>query len=233
MDLGNRMFRFALLKLAGNRAVEAAALRYGLRLGAARFVAGETLEEAMPRVMELNRKRIAVTLDFLGEGISDLNEAAACKDEYLRLIDRIRSEGADANVSLKPTQMGLALSMEAAYANIREIARRAQDTGSFVRLDMENSPYTEATIAIAERLYREGFTQSGTVIQACLRRSENDVRRLTKAGMNLRLVKGAYKEPKPLVFPARGRRRELPPLDEAATPIGSVHRHRHTRRADH
>ncbi len=104
------------------------------------------------------------------------------------------------NVSLKPTQMGLALDREAAFANIRSVVVRARELGNFVRLDMENSPYTDGTIDIVRRLHQEGLGNAGAVIQASLYRSHEDARQLTDVGISLRLVKGAYKEPENIAY---------------------------------
>lgn len=208
MDLGTRLFRSALLAIAGNKAAEAFALRYGMRLGANKFVAGETLEEVLEQIRLLNEKGVVATLDHLGEGITRLEEAEAFREEYLRLLDGIHESGVDSNVSLKPTQMGLALDRDACYNNIRAIVARAKDLNNFVRIDMEDSPYTDATIDIMRQLHQEGLTNVGTVIQAYLYRTEEDIRRLTDEGFNLRLVKGAYKEPKAIAYP------ELSDVDE-------------------
>lgn len=203
MGLGNGLYRSLLLGLAGNRAAESLALRFGMRLGASRFVAGTTLCEALEAARTLNGKGIAVTLDHLGEGIRDLAEADGYRDAYLTLLQAIGREGVRGNVSLKPTQMGLALDPASALVRIRDIVREAQRLSLFVRLDMENSPYTTATIEIVRQLRREGLTCTGTVIQAYLYRSAADVKRLTDEGINLRLVKGAYKESSSIAFAAR------------------------------
>lgn len=208
MDLGTKLFRSVLLALAGNRAAESFALKYGLKLGASKFVAGETLEEALNQIKLLNSKGIVATLDHLGEGIRKLSEATAFKEEYLRLLDGIDREKVDSNASLKPTQMALALDAEACYANIRAIVARAKELNNFVRIDMEDTPYTDATIDMLRRLHAEGLTNVGTVIQAYLYRTEADIAKLTDERFNLRLVKGAYKEPKELAYP------NLPDVDE-------------------
>ncbi|NTZ18361.1 proline dehydrogenase [Paenibacillus sp. JMULE4] len=194
MDIGTRLFRSALLALAGNRVVGKMAHRYGMKLGASRFVAGETADEALLQIRRLNAKGISATLDLLGESIRDLAEADRFKREYVTLLERIHHDALDSNVSLKPTQMGLALDPAACYAHIRDIVEKAQQLTNFVRIDMENSPYTDDTIAMVHRLHAEGLTRVGTVIQAYLYRSRLDVRQLTKAKVNLRLVKGAYRE---------------------------------------
>ncbi|WNQ12132.1 proline dehydrogenase family protein [Paenibacillus aurantius] len=201
MDWTTKLFRSLLLALAGNRAAEALALKYGLRLGADKFVAGETRAEALRTVKQLNANGLLATIDHLGEGIRHLSEAEAFRDEYLALLEDISQEEAKANVSLKPTQMGLALDPEAGYRNIREIVDKARALGNFVRLDMEDSRYTDATLQVARRLHAEGMGNVGVVIQAYLYRSEYDIRRLSSEKGNVRLVKGAYKEPKDKAYP--------------------------------
>lgn len=193
------LYRKVLLSIAGNKLVEKLSLKYGRKL-ASKFIAGDTLSEALDEIEVLNRKGIMVTLDHLGEGIQALSEATGYKEEYLRLVDGIAERKVNSNVSLKPTQMGLALDPEACYGNIRAVVSRAQKHGNFVRIDMEDSPFTQATIDIVLRLHKEGLTNVGTVIQAYLHRTENDVKRLIEAGVNLRLVKGAYKEPGTVAF---------------------------------
>lgn len=200
-NIGNKLFRSSLLALAGNRAIESLALKYGLQLGAGKFVAGETLEEALRQVRWLNAQGIVATLDHLGEGIRRLEEADSYREQYWLLLDGIRDSGVNANVSLKPTQMGLALDPQACMAYIRSIVVKARALGNFVRLDMENSPYTDATIDIMRRLHGEGLTNVGTVLQASLYRTEEDVRRLRT--YNLRLVKGAYKESRHIAYPLK------------------------------
>ncbi|WP_068619768.1 proline dehydrogenase family protein [Paenibacillus tuaregi] len=191
---GTELYRKVLLSVSGNKLVEKLSLKYGKKL-AGKFIAGDTLDEALDEIEALNRKGIMVTLDHLGEGIKRLSEANAYKEEYIKLVDGIAKRGVDSNVSLKPTQMGLALDPEACYENIRTIVMQARAHGNFVRIDMEDSPFTQATIDIVLRLHAEGLTNVGTVIQAYLFRTEDDVIQLIKAGVNLRLVKGAYKEP--------------------------------------
>jgi proline dehydrogenase len=187
------------LTVSVNRLVKWLSIRYGKKL-AGRFIAGDTLEEALDEIERLNEKGILVTLDHLGEGITSLTEASAYREEYIRLVEGIANRGVQSNVSLKPTQMGLALDPQAAYENIRTVVRAAQRHGNFVRLDMEDSPFTQATIDMTLRLHKEGLTNVGTVIQAYLYRSEEDVRMLMKEGVKLRLVKGAYKEPGTIAY---------------------------------
>lgn len=199
MGIGTGWYRRALLSVAGRRTVERLATKYGKRL-ASRFVAGERREDALAVAAALNGKGIMATLDHLGEGIRRLEEAGEYRDEYVRLLRGIAESGADANVSLKPTQMGLALDAEACFANIRAVVAEAKETGNFVRIDMENSPYTQATIDIVRRLHREGLTNVGTVLQAYLYRTERDAADLAKENVRLRLVKGAYQEPASIAY---------------------------------
>ncbi|KHF36398.1 Proline dehydrogenase [Paenibacillus sp. P1XP2] len=151
------LYRKVLLSIAGNKLVEKLSLKYGRKL-ASKFIAGDTLSEALDEIEVLNRKGIMVTLDHLGEGIQALSEAAGYKEEYLRLVDGIAERKVNSNVSLKPTQMGLALDPEACFGNIRAVVSRAQKHGNFVRIDMEDSPFTQATIDIVLRLHKEGLT---------------------------------------------------------------------------
>lgn len=199
MNIGSTLYRKAMTAVAGNRAVKRLTLRFGRKL-ASRFVASEHLQGALREVAALNRLGIAATLDALGEGIGSLDEARAYRDEYLKLLDAIADSSVRANVSLKPTQMGLALDADACFRNIRDIVDRARQYGNFVRIDMENSPYTQATIDMTERLHREGLSNAGTVLQAYLKRTEGDARDLIDAGVSLRLVKGAYREPAAIAY---------------------------------
>ncbi len=201
MDWGTRIFRSLLLSLAGNKLAEKLAVKYGLKLGASRFIAGLTFEEALVRVGELNARGIGVTLDHLGEGVRVAAEAAVYRDEYIRLVEDIRVANLQATISLKPTQMGLKLDAERCYANIRGIVAASSSQDNFVTLDMEDTTCTDATIGLVGRLRAEGLSNVGTVIQAYLYRSEEDVKQLTREGVELRLVKGAYKEPRTLAYP--------------------------------
>ncbi|MCJ8014235.1 proline dehydrogenase family protein [Paenibacillus sp. KQZ6P-2] len=188
------LYRKVLLSISGNTLVEKLSLKYGKKL-ASKFISGDTLAEALAEIENLNSKGIMVTLDHLGEGIKQLSEATGYKEEYIRLIDGIAERGVNSNVSLKPTQMGLALDPEACYSNIRAVVSQAKKHNNFVRIDMEDTPFTQATIDIVLRLHAEGLTNVGTVIQAYLFRTEEDVKQLIDAKVKLRLVKGAYKEP--------------------------------------
>lgn len=193
MGIGSKWYRKSLLTITGIPLVEKLSTTFGKRL-AGRFIAGETLEEALAEIKVLGKHGIMATLDHLGEGIRDISEAAAYKEQYIKLIEGIAASKASSNVSLKPTQMGLALDQEACYANIRDVVKHARRHRNFVRIDMENTPYTQATLDIVKRLHAEGLTNVGTVLQAYLFRTEQDVKDMLQARISLRLVKGAYKE---------------------------------------
>jgi proline dehydrogenase len=167
-----------------------------------RFVAGETVDEAMMAAQELNSRGMPVTVDFLGESVRDASEANAACEQILYLLDRMHATGIDANVSLKLSQLGLKLDENLAVHNLRRILERARQYGRRVRVDMEESAVVDVTLDIFRRLrHGEGFDNVGVVIQSYLYRSEEDVRQLVKEGAWVRLVKGAYKEPVDVAYP--------------------------------
>lgn len=170
---------------------------------ASRFVAGETPEEAMQAVQQLNREGIFTTLDNLGENTTDLQAAASAAEETLHILERIDRSGLNSNVSIKLTQLGAAIDVEQAYRNLLRILAKARETQNFVRVDMEDSSLTQVTLNLVERAWDEGYKNIGAVIQAYLYRSEDDVRRLIERGIPIRLVKGAYKEPADLAYPRK------------------------------
>ena len=165
------------------------------RRAARRFIAGERLEDAIDAIRATNATGMVATLDFLGEHVHSEAEARANADEYIRALSAINQAGVDANISIKLTGMGLAVDDEFCYQNVRRIVQMAADLGNFVRIDMEDSPVTDRTIAIYRRLRGE-FDNTGLVLQAYLFRTESDVCRLMEEGQaHLRLCKGAYDEP--------------------------------------
>lgn len=168
---------------------------------ASRFVSGESREDAINASRTLNQKGMQVTVDFLGESVTDPSEARAARDEILRLLDRIHETGVGASVSVKLSQLGLKLDPVLAHDNVEVIMERAQKYGNFVRIDMEESAVVDITLDIYRRLRAEGYTNTGVVIQAYLYRSEADVRRLVSEGIPIRLCKGAYMEPPDVAFP--------------------------------
>jgi proline dehydrogenase len=202
MDL-TPLYRKIVLSVAANRAVSAAAQRVGMKLGASRFVAGETLEQALEAVRDLNRRGILATLDQLGEGVHEEHVAREMCQAYLNLLDGIARSGVNANVSLKLTQMGLSFSRQLTDEILHTIVHKAAELGNFVRIDMEDTPYTDATLEIYRNFRQMGYDNVGTVIQSYLYRTNQDVQDLIKMNANLRIVKGAYKEPPNLAFPKK------------------------------
>lgn len=197
------VYRRLVLSLAGSRWASQAAQRLGMELGASRFVAGESLDEALAVAADLNRRGVLATLDHLGEGVQEERLARHMGLAYLDLLEGISQCGVQANVSLKLTQMGLALSPRLAADIVRGIVERAAALGNFVRIDMEDSPWTEATLALYRDLRSAGLENVGVVIQACLYRSARDVADLAAMGANVRVVKGAYREPPTVAYPRK------------------------------
>jgi proline dehydrogenase len=168
---------------------------------ARRFVAGETLDDAIRVIRTLNGKGILATLDHLGENVHTESDANRATRDYLDLLDRIAATDVNSNASLKLTQLGLDIGEEVCLGNMRRILQ-AQEHGNFIRIDMEGSPYTERTLRIYRTLRDEyDFKNVGVVIQAYLYRSEQDVRELAAEDANIRLCKGAYMEPPEIAFP--------------------------------
>jgi proline dehydrogenase len=168
---------------------------------ARRFVAGETLSEALEAVRQLNAKRISASLDLLGESVTNEREARVTGNAYLNLLDRIHERGLDANVSLKLTALGLDISEELCVSIMHEVLERAQAYRSFVRLDMESSAYTERTLRLFEdRFYPTYKAYVGIVLQSYLFRTSADVERAVALQCRVRLCKGAYKEPATVAF---------------------------------
>jgi proline dehydrogenase len=169
---------------------------------ASRFVAGETIDDAMGAVRALNARGITVSLDLLGESVHREEEARSTARSYIDLLDRIKAEKLDANVSLKLTAMGLDISEELCVANVQMVLERARDYDSFVRLDMESSQYTDRTLHIFEhRLYPSYPKNVGIVLQSYLRRTAADVEYANRLRCRVRICKGAYQEPASVAFP--------------------------------
>lgn len=167
-----------------------------------RFVAGETIDEALNATRAVNAEGFSTSLDHLGENVRNEAEAAAARDVYLRLLDEIHARSLDANVSVKLTQMGLDLSFDACLEHVTGVVERAASHGNFVRVDMEGSAYTGRTLEIVRRL-RPRFSNVGAVIQSYLYRSEQDVEQLLAEGIRVRLCKGAYQEPPEIAYPRK------------------------------
>ena len=167
---------------------------------ARRFIAGETIDEAITAARSIQSQGLLLTLDYLGESVRTLEEADAATREYLRMIDVIVASGIERNVSLKLTQLGLEVDKATCVDNLRRILEPAQRHGFFVRIDMENSPYTDVTLDIFETLWQQQYRNVGVVLQSALYRSEEDARRVLALGARIRLVKGAYNEPKAVAY---------------------------------
>lgn len=195
------MLRAALLSAAGNRGLARFVTRHGKRLGAYRFVAGETLDEFMHVVASTNAAGMRVAAGLLGEDVTDRAAAIAVAREYEAVLDRFAAARANANVALKLTHLGLAIDRDLAASNVEAVARHAAISGNFVRIDMEQSAYTDSTLAIYRGLRERGVRNAGTVLQAYLYRTQADLESLLDLSPNVRLVKGAYLEPASIAFP--------------------------------
>ena len=171
-----------------------------VRRVSARYIAGERLEDAIRVVHELNRQGMSATLDVLGEFVTTPAEAARAAESYIVALDAIHREGLNSNVSLKLTQMGLKFDLELCFQLTAKIVETARGYGNFVRIDMEDSSCTEATLKIYERLLKQYPGSVGCVIQAYLKRSAEDVRQLIALGARVRLCKGLYVEPPEIAY---------------------------------
>jgi len=183
--------------LARNEGLKHLASKYGMAGDtsfARRFIAGETVDEAIAVARAIEGRGLSQTLDYLGESVATLEEADAATADYGRILEAIVASGVGRNISLKLTQLGLDVSAEAALTNLRRILEPARAEGFFVRIDMENSPYTDQTLDTFDRLWGEGFTNLGVVLQSALFRTAKDLPRVVGRGARVRLVKGAYKE---------------------------------------
>lgn len=195
-------FRSAVLTVADNRIVSSFVKKYGMRMGATRFVAGETLAQSIETVKEINRDGLVVTLDHLGESVASREEALEATQAAIDIFDAIEKSGVDSNVSVKLTQLGLDIDHQFCLENMDRIAAKAKETNNFVRIDMEDTPRLPITIDIFNQLLdKYGRDHIGLVIQTYLYRSEQDVIDFGKKKVNLRIVKGAYKEPTDVAFP--------------------------------
>ncbi|MCC7054180.1 MAG: proline dehydrogenase family protein [Gemmatimonadaceae bacterium] len=197
------MLRNALLYLSGQQGIFNFVRHNGVAKSfASRFVAGETVTTAIEAVRVLNGKGISASLDLLGESTTNEKEAYATQREYLGLLDLIHRQKLDANVSLKLTAMGMDISDELCIRVTREILDRAKQYGTFVRLDMESSAYTQKTLDLFEQhFYPDYRANVGVVLQSYLYRTEKDVQRAVEIGARVRICKGAYKEPAEVAFP--------------------------------
>jgi proline dehydrogenase len=194
------MIKSLLLYMSDHPKLEEMAMKVEVsRKTARRFVAGETISDAISAVKELNRKNFSATLDYLGENVSTLEEATAAADQYIMALDEIQKASVNSNVSLKLTQFGLTMAEDICYENVENVVRRAQQYENFVRIDMEGSALTDATLRVFRRLH-EKYANVGVVIQAYLFRSEKDIEDLLQQKVRIRLCKGAYNEPPEISF---------------------------------
>ncbi len=202
LDL-NSIFRAGILAVTSNPLVSRAVRRYGMRLGASRFVAGETFAQAIPVLRSLNQSGLRTNTTLLGEGVKDYATTRAVVDEYKADLDRIAAESLQTNVALKLTHLGLDLDPELAYGNVAEVVAHAATHGNFIRIDMEESARVDDTLRIYRRLRSEGHDNVGTVLQSYLYRTPDDLESLLPLSPNLRLVKGAYLEPASIAYPRK------------------------------
>ncbi len=198
-----RMLRRAILAAADSVRLQRVVRKHGMRFGAARFVAGETLDEAVPVLRRLNAAGLATNTTLLGEGVTDEAETRAVVASYRAILDRIAAEGLRTNLALKLTQLGLVLDEELAYTNLLTLVDHAATLGSFLRIDMEESAYVDATLRLFRRVREEGRATVGTVLQSYLHRTESDLESLLDLAPNLRFVKGAYLEPPEIAYPRK------------------------------
>ncbi|WP_082233472.1 proline dehydrogenase family protein [Halobacillus massiliensis] len=195
-----QILRNFFLFLSKNKFFTKLAKRYGLRFGAGRFVAGETIQHAVETIKELNHQGMSVTIDHLGEFIESESEAKAAAEECMEAIRAISSHNLDSQLSLKLTSMGLDISYDLALENMRNILKEAEEKNVFVTIDMEDFERCQTTIKLFKEL-REEYEHIGTVIQSYLYRAAEDIEDLNVYNPNLRLVKGAYKESPKVAFP--------------------------------
>ena len=168
---------------------------------ASRFIAGENLADGINTIKQLNAKGINATLDHLGEHTDSPEQARKATTDIILAFNAIEEAGIRSNVSIKLTQIGLGISTDLCYENIKLILDKAQTNNSFVRIDMEDSPVTQRTLDILQTLRKQGYENVGVVIQAYLYRSEDDIRKLLADCFKIRLCKGAYKEPNDIAYP--------------------------------
>ena len=189
--------------LASSHTLKRLASRYGMRRSgsfARRFIAGETVPEAIQAAHIIEQQGLTVTLDLLGESVSTVDEASRATKAYIEMIGEIEKAGVGRNISLKLTQLGLDIDRATCVDNLRRILDAATPGGFFVRIDMENSPYTDATMETFETVWNIGCRNVGMVIQSYLKRSKADIERLNALGVRVRLVKGAYREPREVAY---------------------------------
>ena len=189
--------------LAASDTLKTLASRYGMRgpkSFARRFIAGETIGEAIEAAREVEAAGMAQTLDLLGESVANAGEADAATRTYIDMFARIVDAGIGRNISLKLTQLGLTIDRATCVDNLRRILDEAARHDFFVRIDMEDSPFTQVTLDVFETMWQQGYRNVGVVLQSCLPRSVADAERMNELGARVRIVKGAYKEPRSVAY---------------------------------
>jgi proline dehydrogenase len=197
------VLRRLILAAADSPRVQRFVAKYGMRLGAARFVAGETLDEAVVTLRSLNEQGLRTNTTLLGEFVQGPAEAESVVRTYEEVLRRIAAEKLQTNVALKLTHLGVTLDEELGYANVERLVAEAARHGNFIRIDMEDSPLVDVTLRIYRRLRESGHDNVGTVLQSYLYRTEDDLESLLPLKPNLRIVKGAYAEPASVAFPKK------------------------------
>lgn len=194
------MLRNTLIFLSESKVAKAVVTKTPLRRMSKRFVPGETVESFVEAAKSANALGLKVTGNFLGEAEHDLPGAREAAEVYLQILDAIVEHELDANISVKPTQAGLEVGIDAFCEIMTPILRKAKEHDIFVRMDMESSEWTQITLDAFERLWNDGWTNLGTVLQSYLRRTDGDVQRMNELGVRVRLCKGAYAEPADVAF---------------------------------
>ena len=201
----NGIFRKGILLATSNRLVSSGVKRFGMRLGAGNFVAGEDLDACIQVLKALTDRGFHTNTTLLGEHVTDEQMASDVASEYIRILDRIDQDECRTNIALKLTHLGLDLGEEVAYRNVERIVTHAETLGNFIRIDMEESDRVDPTIRIFKRLRAEGLENVGTVFQSYLYRTDDDIKNLLDLApnLNLRIVKGAYLEPTSVAYPEK------------------------------
>jgi proline dehydrogenase len=197
------VLRSLILAAADSKRLQRFVTRYGFRLGASRFVAGETLDDAVLALRRLNENGLLTNTALLGEGVRDEAETHAVVGTYREVLDRIQTEDLRTNLAVKLTQLGLSIDEELAHRNVDELVGHAAQRGNFLRIDMEESRHVDATLRIYHGLRESGHENVGAVLQSYLFRSETDLAALLPLAPNLRIVKGAYLEPPEIAYPKK------------------------------
>ena len=214
LDVASKAF---FQTLSYNQTLKKLASRYGMagpRAFGRRFIAGETVADAIDAVRQIQSQGLLSTLDYLGESVTSLAAADVATREYLHLIEAVDRAGVERNLSLKLTQLGLDVDRAMCVDNLRKILTAGDQCGFFVRIDMESSAYTDMTLDIFETVWKLGHRNVGVVLQSCLYRTEKDFERVNGHRARIRLVKGAYREPKSVAYQLKS------DVDEAYVRIG-------------